>query len=156
MFENMQESGLTEIIHLHRSNPGPVSCVFHILRSLELTLGSGCNLMGMRLQVFFSFLSSFRAQEFTVENGTDDDCEILVYWQKILHFLGLPSACNAGDQVSIPGSGRPPGVGNGNPLRYAYLAKSTGQRSLAGCSPWGHKGIGHDLVTKQPPQNSEG
>jgi len=27
--------------------------------------------------------------------------------------------------------------------------KSHGQRSLAGCSPWGHKRVGHNLVTKQ-------
>ena len=28
---------------------------------------------------------------------------------------------NAGDMGSIPGSGRPPGEGNGNPLRYSCL-----------------------------------
>ena len=28
------------------------------------------------------------------------------------------SACNVGDLVSIPGSGRSPGEGNGNPLQY--------------------------------------
>ena len=28
---------------------------------------------------------------------------------------------NAGDLGSIPGSGRSPGVGNGNPLQYLYL-----------------------------------
>ena len=27
--------------------------------------------------------------------------------------------------------------------------KSHGQRSLVGCSPWGHKGVGHDFTTKQ-------
>ena len=27
--------------------------------------------------------------------------------------------------------------------------KSHGQRSLVGYSPWGHKGVGHDLKTKQ-------
>ena len=27
--------------------------------------------------------------------------------------------------------------------------KSHGQRNLAGCSPWGFKGVGHDLATKQ-------
>ena len=27
----------------------------------------------------------------------------------------------AGDMVSIPGSGRSPGGGNGNPLHYSYL-----------------------------------
>ena len=31
------------------------------------------------------------------------------------------SACNAGDLGSIPGSGRSPGGGNGNPLQYSCL-----------------------------------
>ena len=31
------------------------------------------------------------------------------------------SACNAGDQGSIPGSGRSPGEENGNPLWYSCL-----------------------------------
>ena len=31
------------------------------------------------------------------------------------------SACNAGDPGSIPGSGRSPGEGNGNPLQYSCL-----------------------------------
>ena len=34
---------------------------------------------------------------------------------------GKQSACNAEDLGSIPGSGRSPGEGNGNPLRYLYL-----------------------------------
>ena len=41
---------------------------------------------------------------------------------------------NAGDEGSIPGSGRSPGEGNGNPLQYS--GKPHGQRSLAGYSPW--------------------
>ena len=28
-----------------------------------------------------------------------------------------------------------------------------GQRSLAGYSPWDHKGVGHDLATKQQKQS---
>ena len=51
----------------------------------------------------------------------------------MLHFLILPvsilpsgsdskeSARNAGDPGSIPGSGRSPGEGNGNPLQYSCL-----------------------------------
>ena len=42
--------------------------------------------------------------------------------------LGFPggsevkaSACNAGDLGSVPGSGRSPGEGNGNPLQYSCL-----------------------------------
>ena len=32
---------------------------------------------------------------------------------------GKESACNAGDPGSIPGSGRSPAEGNGNPLQYS-------------------------------------
>ena len=35
--------------------------------------------------------------------------------------VGRKSACSAGDPGSIPGSGRSPGEGNGNPLRYPCL-----------------------------------
>ena len=35
--------------------------------------------------------------------------------------VGKESACNAGDQGSIPGSGRSLGEGNGNPLQYPCL-----------------------------------
>ena len=34
---------------------------------------------------------------------------------------GKASAYNAGDPGSIPGSGRSPGEGNGNPLQYSCL-----------------------------------
>ena len=34
---------------------------------------------------------------------------------------GKASACNAGDPGSIPGLGRSPGGGNGNPLQYSCL-----------------------------------
>ena len=63
--------------------------------------------------------------------------------------LGFPggsnskeSACKAGDPCSILGSGRSPGVGNGNPLAF-LPGEFHGQRSLAVYSPWGHT-VGHD------------
>ena len=37
---------------------------------------------------------------------------------------GKESAWNAGDQGLIPGSGRSPGEGNGNPLQYSCLENS--------------------------------
>ena len=37
---------------------------------------------------------------------------------------GKKSACNAGDPGSIPGSGKSPGEGNGNPLQYFCLENS--------------------------------
>ena len=52
----------------------------------------------------------------------------------------LPTnAGDARDTSQIPGSGRSPGVGNGNPLQYSCLENPHGQRSLAGYSPWGRK-----------------
>ena len=33
--------------------------------------------------------------------------------------VGKESACSAGDPGSIPGLGRTPGAGNGNPLQYS-------------------------------------
>ena len=51
--------------------------------------------------------------------------------------MGFPSGAvvknplaNAGDAGSIPGSGRSPGVGNGNPLPYSCLENP--------CSPGNH------------------
>ena len=43
--------------------------------------------------------------------------------------------------------------GNGN-LSGLLAWKSHGQRSLEDYSPWGHKGIGHDLETKQQQQGT--
>ena len=37
---------------------------------------------------------------------------------------GKESACNAGDHGSIPGSGKSPGEGNGNPLQCSCLENS--------------------------------
>ena len=34
---------------------------------------------------------------------------------------GKEPTCSAGGLGSIPGSGRPPGGGHGNPLQYSYL-----------------------------------
>ena len=48
---------------------------------------------------------------------------------------GKESACNAGDLGSIPGLGRSPGEGHGNPFLYSCLENPHGQRSLADYSP---------------------
>ena len=54
-----------------------------------------------------------------------------------LTYMGLPqwlnskeSTCNAGDLGLIPGLGRSPEEGHGNPLQYSCLGKFHGQRSL--------------------------
>ena len=58
---------------------------------------------------------------------------------------------NAGDPGSLPGSGRSPGEGNGNPLQYSCL-----ENPKDGGAWWatvhGVARVGHGLGTKQ--QNS--
>ena len=53
---------------------------------------------------------------------------------------GKASVCNAGDPGSIPGLGKSPGEGNGNPFQYSCLENpNDGRRSLISYSSWGHK-----------------
>ena len=52
---------------------------------------------------------------------------------------GKESTCNEGDLGSIPGLGRSPGGGRGNPCRYSCLEVPHGQRRLVGYSPTGLK-----------------
>ena len=56
------------------------------------------------------------------------------------------SSCNTGEQGSIPGSGRSPGEGNGNPLQYPCL-----ENPMEGGAWWaavhGVARVGQDLVT---------
>ena len=52
------------------------------------------------------------------------------------------SAHNAGDPGLIPGSGRSPGEGNGNPLQYSYLENST--EETGGLQFMGLQRVTHD------------
>ena len=58
------------------------------------------------------------------------------------------SVCNTGDLGSIPGLGRSPGGGHGNPHQYSCLENPHGQRRLAGCSPWGSQRVRPDWATQ--------
>ena len=51
---------------------------------------------------------------------------------------GKASACNVGDPGLIPGLGRSPGEGNGNPLQYSCLENPT-DGGVLGYSPRGRK-----------------
>ena len=60
--------------------------------------------------------------------------------------LGFPSGpavknlpASSGDVGSIPGLGRCPGGGNGNPLQYSCLKNSMDRGNLVGCNPGGCK-----------------
>jgi len=58
------------------------------------------------------------------------------------------SACNAGDPGLVPGSGRSPGEGNGNPLQYSCL-KNPMDRGAWQATVRGVARVGHDLANKE-------
>ena len=50
-------------------------------------------------------------------------------WASLVVLVAKNLPANAGDAKDvglIPGSGRSPGVGNGNPLQYSYMENSMG------------------------------
>ena len=57
------------------------------------------------------------------------------------------NATDTGDVSSIPGSGRSPGGGNGNPLQYSCLENPMDREAWWAIVP-GVTRVGHDLVTK--------
>ena len=64
--------------------------------------------------------------------------------------VGKEGTCNTGGAGSIPGSGRSPGEGNGNPLQYSYLENPM-HRGAWQATVQGVARVRHDLATKPPP-----
>ena len=60
---------------------------------------------------------------------------------------GKDSACNVGDQSSIPGLGRSPGEGNGNPLQYSCLENPWTEK-LSGLQLMGSQRVRHNWANK--------
>ena len=80
---------------------------------------------------------------------TDVEAETLILWLP----GGFPggsedkvSACNVGDPGSIPGLGRSPGKGNGNPLQYSCL-ENPWTEEPGGLQSTGSQRVGHDWAT---------
>ena len=69
---------------------------------------------------------------------------VYIYWS------GKESACYTGDTGSIPGSGRSPGGGHGNPLQYSCLENPT-DRGAWQATVHGVAKVRQDLATKPPP-----
>ena len=65
---------------------------------------------------------------------------------------GKESACNVGNLGSIPGLGKCPGGGHGNPPQYSCLENPHGQRSLVGYSTWGRTEL--DMTERLSTQHS--
>ena len=95
---------------------------------------------------FFQKQNTLLLKEVFKSRSQDKVLVYVFYLGEDLRNIGFPggsdgkeSVYNAGDLGSIPGLGRSPEAGHGNPLQYSCLENPHGQRSLAGYSPWGHK-----------------
>ena len=97
--------------------PSQVLFLIQLIKSINNNIHIHCDLLIIRLYSFFHKHTTLPVQ--TV--------------------LNLYNLCTAGDLGSIPGLGRPPGGGHGNPLQYSCLENPHRQRSQVGYSPWGHK-----------------
>jgi len=84
---------------------------------------------------FISFPGGSDSKESTCNEGVSEVAQETLY---PLSHQGSSNG-NVGDLGSIPGLGRSPGGGHGNPLQYSCLENSHGQRSLVGYSSWGRK-----------------
>ena len=88
------------------------------------------------------------------QKGVVSQWDLLFYNNALLCFPGgsdgKEAACNAGDLGSIPGSGRSPGKGNGNPLQYVCLRNPMEREAWQATGPRVAR-VGHNLVTKPPP-----
>ena len=121
--------------------PGPTKRNF-----VRILMGCGCNLCASLVAQLVKNRLQCRRPQF-------DSWVRKISWRRdrlpIPVFRGFPggsdgkeSACNVGDLGSIPGLGRSPGEGHGNPLQYSCLENLLGQRSLVSYSPWGCKESG--------------
>ena len=110
-----------------------------------------CSLSHISLLLSYLFFFYHVSSKMFSKYISNDTLSLLSFFtrasQTALVVKNLPA--NAGDirdSGLIPGLGRSPGEGNGNPLQYSCLGKSYAQGSQVHCSPWGHK----ELDTTEP------
>ena len=122
----------------------PLKCTYFVggkyLLHVQVS-GSICckNLINLTLRLLCLLLNSFLV---SILKGFPDSP------------VGKESVCNAGGPGLIPGWGRSPGEGNGNPLQYSYLENSMERGAWrawteepGGLQSIGLQRVGHDQVT---------
>ena len=90
-----------------------------------------------------AFTIQYLTQKSLIQTGyTDFEVHYLSTWASLVAQV-KKSACQAGGTGSIPGLGRSPGGGNGNPLQYSCLENSTNRgaqwavvHGVAKCWTW--------------------
>ena len=73
---------------------------------------------------------------------------VVLFWGFLCSSDSKESACKAGDQGSIPGSGRSPGEGHGNPLQYSCLENPMDRGAWWATQPMGLQRVRHEWTTE--------
>ena len=91
------------------------------------------------IQPFYTAICQYLSHDPSSNQHVYTPEKLLTNLQRFMDFpggsMGKESTCSTGDIGNmglIPGLGRSPGGGHGNPLRYSGLETPRGQRSLAG------------------------
>ena len=108
--------------------------------------------------------SSWRCPRRTTKMEWQPNKSFFKKWVKDLHrrlskdmdkWPGFPGGlavnnlpAKAGDLGLIPGSGRSPEKGNGNPLQYSCLRNPTDRGAWQDYSPWGSQRVGYNWATE--------
>ena len=77
----------------------------------------------------------------------------LIYCHSRNKILNPPAGLTAGNPSSIPGLGRSPGGGHGNPLQSSCLENPVDRGVWRATVRGGHERVGRNLATKQQPQS---
>ena len=99
-------------------------CPLQIHHSRSISNVTSYNKPSLQLEVMFSFSEFPKTRNIVViivANSYILFTMGLSLWDFVSDSDGKESACSAGDLGSIPGWGRCPGEGNGNPLQYSCL-----------------------------------
>ena len=103
---------------------------------------------GFKLILYISFLANQRYCKNHISNiNIRHDTYGLPWWFSL---YVQETACNARDLVTISGSGRFLGEGNGNPLQHSCLENPRDRRAWR-ATVHGSPRVGHNLVPKLPP-----
>ena len=126
---------------------------FFALTAKEGFLISPCYCLELCIQMGICFLFSFSFASLlfsAVCKGCSDNHFAFLHFFFLAWFscssVGKESACSAGDPGSIPGLGRSPGEGTGNPLQYPRLENLWTEEPDA-LQSMGSERAGHNWVT---------
>ena len=125
----------------------PAGILIDIVLNLYINLWGSIRSLKIQNKVCFSIYSGLL--KFLSIGFCSSQCRNLAYFWSAICILGFPwwlsgkeSACNAGDAGGmglIPGSGRYPGGGNGNPLQYSCWKNSMDRGASCITVLGGHK-----------------